>query len=263
MAQSKYEYVRQFEMDDTALPQCFIVVRIDGRCFHQFADLHNFTKPSDDRALHLMNAAAAEVMTQYRDIFIGYGQSDEYSFILQPSAKLFKRRQSKIATTIVSLFSAAYVASWNKYFDYPMQSIPSFDSRCILYPSYQTMRDYLSWRQVDCHINNLYNYCFWKLVDANEVNGGLDPKTAENFLSTTVSADKNELLFSKFGINYNNLPLLHRKGTVLFWQQQLLEVPGKVTPQGEVVKRWKPVLQVKHCDLIRDDFWEKNDIKFV
>jgi len=34
----------------------------------------------------------------------------------------------------------------------------------------------------------------------------------------TVSSDKNELLFSEFGINYNNLPQLYRKGTVLLWQ---------------------------------------------
>ena len=32
-----------------------------------------------------------------------------------------------------------------------------------------------------------------------------------------MSADKNELLFSEFGINYNSLPELYRKGTVLLW----------------------------------------------
>lgn len=26
------------------------------------------------------------------------------------------------------------------------------------------LRDYLSWRQADVHINNLYNTCFWNLV---------------------------------------------------------------------------------------------------
>ena len=33
----------------------------------------------------------------------------------------------------------------------------------------------------------------------------------------TVSADKNELLFSEFGVNYNDLPEIYRKGTVLVW----------------------------------------------
>ena len=37
-------------------------------------------------------------------------------------------------------------------------------------------------------------------------------------LQGTVSSDKNELLFSEFGINYNTLPQIFRKGTVLLWQ---------------------------------------------
>lgn len=36
-----------------------------------------------------------------------------------------------------------------------------------------------------------------------------------SYLQGTVSSDKNELLFSQFNINYNNLPQLYRKGTVL------------------------------------------------
>ena len=31
----------------------------------------------------------------------------------------------------------------------------------------------------------------------------------------TLSGDKNELLFSEFGVNYNNLPEIYRKGTLL------------------------------------------------
>ena len=33
--------------------------------------------------------------------------------------------------------------------------IPSFDARTVLYPNNEILRDYLSWRQADCHINNL------------------------------------------------------------------------------------------------------------
>ena len=35
------------------------------------------------------------------------------------------------------------------------------------------------------------------------------------FLQGTLAADKNENLFSEFNINYNNEPLMYRKGTVL------------------------------------------------
>ncbi|KAI8933537.1 hypothetical protein NX059_009275 [Plenodomus lindquistii] len=70
----------------------------------------------------------------------------------------------------------------------------------------------MSWRQVDCHINNLYNTTFWTLVQ----HGGMDPRAAEQRLSGTVSSDKNELLFKDFGINYNKEPECFRKGTVLY-----------------------------------------------
>ncbi|GFR58438.1 tRNA(His) guanylyltransferase [Elysia marginata] len=35
MAKSKFEYVRQFEADDPCLPNCWVVVRIDGKAFHK------------------------------------------------------------------------------------------------------------------------------------------------------------------------------------------------------------------------------------
>lgn len=55
MAKSKYEYVKAFEQDDSLLPECWIVVRIDGRGFHKFSDAHRYTKPNDKRGLDLMN----------------------------------------------------------------------------------------------------------------------------------------------------------------------------------------------------------------
>ena len=36
-------------------------------------------------------------------------------------------------------------------------------------------------------------------------------------IQTLSKGDKNELLFSEFGINYNNLSTMHRKGTVIVW----------------------------------------------
>ena len=61
----------------------------------------------------------------------------------------------------------------------------------------------------------MYNTCFWSLVQT----GGMTPHEAQQRLKGTVSSDKNELLFSQFNINYNNLPQLYRKGTVLKGEQ--------------------------------------------
>ncbi|CAH8546048.1 unnamed protein product [Schistosoma haematobium] len=179
MAKSIYEYVRNFEIMDPCLPSTWIVVRLDGQGFHKFTAKHNFIKPNDTRGLSLSVRAAERVMQQQKEIVLAYGQSDEFSFVFKKCTEVFNRRASKISSTVVSLFTSSYVFEWPKYFpDTPLLYPPAFDSRVILYPTNKTLRDYLSWRQVDCHINNLYNTCFWKLVQ----NAGLSGTEAEERL---------------------------------------------------------------------------------
>ena len=38
MAKSQYEYVKRFETSDECLKNTWIVVRLDGRCFHRLVD---------------------------------------------------------------------------------------------------------------------------------------------------------------------------------------------------------------------------------
>ena len=61
---------------------------------------------------------------------------------------------SKILTTVVSTFTSYYVHLWSTFFPSKLLTppLPSFDGRVVLYPSTQTLRDYMSWRQVDCKI---------------------------------------------------------------------------------------------------------------
>jgi len=65
MAQSKFEYVRKYEADDKLLPDCWIVVRIDGKAFHKFSDLHGFSKPNDQNALDLVKSNFLSMKSVY------------------------------------------------------------------------------------------------------------------------------------------------------------------------------------------------------
>ena len=243
MAKSKYEYVRTFELEDKLLKNVWIVVRVDGKGFHKFTQEHNFDKPNDIGALNLMNAAAKGVMSELQDIFLAYGQSDEYSFIFKRSSTLFGRRSSKIISTVCSIFTSYYVFNWSNYFSEPLLYPPSFDARVVLYPTVVDVRNYFNWRQADCHINNLYNTCFWALVQK----GGLSTTEAEKRLSKTLSAEKNEILFSEFGMNYNELPEVYRKGSTIIWGNSIDEAQRK-----------RKTLEVLTCDIIGDSFWEDN-----
>lgn len=106
-----------------------------------------------------------------------------------------------------------------------------------------------------------------------------------------MAADKNEMLFSEFGINYNNEPEQFRKGSVLFRDVSLSRLlpierrlkltsqynvkfqdspvksltnaqarhPGEPSKtQREKERKWRSKAEIKleHIDIIRDAFWE-------
>lgn len=212
MAKSRWEYVKRFEVNDSLLPRTWLVVRVDGCSFHKFSDDHNFAKPNDVSALHLMNFCARKVMEKFENIRFAYGQSDEYSFVFPPRCNPYNRRISKLSSIVASTFAVNYSFHWSHFF--PQTSLkypPSFDGRVVQYPTVEVLRDYLNWRQADCHINNLYNTTLWALI-----HGGLSPNEATKRLTGTNSGEKNEILFSDFKVNYNDEPELFKKGTFLF-----------------------------------------------
>jgi len=271
MANTEFGYVRNFEQWDALPPSNWIVVRIDGRGFTKLCKKYDFEKPNDCRALDLANAAAVEVVRQFVDVVLAYGQSDEYSFVFQESTTLFERRSSKLATSIATAFTAEYCMQWSNFFPDPQQALvrpyPTFDGRGVCYPKREILRDYLAWRQADCHINNLYNTTFWNMV----LRGSMSNTEAEQALKGTVSADKNEILFSRFGINYNNEPLIYRKGTVVYRSRKVAEgdeVNGeggtgraadpmsKTQMEKERKRKQKARIVVEHADIIGEAFWE-------
>ncbi|KAF3987617.1 hypothetical protein FT663_04379 [Candidozyma haemuli var. vulneris] len=259
MANSRFEYVKQFERENFLLPQTHIVIRVDGKGFHKFSSHYEFDKPNDIRALNVMNRAAKTIVSHFPDIQMAYGDSDEYSFLLRRTCELFERREMKLVSTFASFMSVFYVMEWNKEFpEKPLvpERLPTFDARAVVYPNAQTVRDYFSWRQVDCHINNLYNTSFWSLIEKC----GMTGQEAENFLSGTVSSDKNEILFSKCGINYNNEPEMFKKGTVIV-REYKEAVPTEELSERQKQRiskaRKKAQIEVLHVDIIKDKFWEE------
>lgn len=194
-----------------------------------------------------MNQAGIGVMQEFRDVILGYGQSDEYSFVFRRSTDAFNRRSSKLLSYVCSLFTSVYVKNWDQWFSKaePMQYPPCFDARIVLYPTDENLRDYLSWRQADTHVNNLYNTAFWSLVQEK----GLTNQQAEEKLRGTLSGDKNEMLFSEFQINYNEISPLFRKGTILMRKQV------EFSQENDRIKR--QLIVPFHCDLIRDKFWKE------
>ncbi|GMG29119.1 unnamed protein product [Ambrosiozyma monospora] len=84
---------------------------------------------------------------------------------------------------------------------------------------------------------------------------------AENRLIGTVSSEKQEILFSQFGINYNNEPEMFKKGTVFVRElKDLPEVSTTDMSKRQLERYYKKVKKSEivemHCDIIKDEFWE-------
>lgn len=261
MANSKFEYVKTFERETHLLPECSILIRVDGRGFHKFSDFYEFEKPNDVRALNLMNKAAHCVMQELSDVFLAYGDSDEYSFLLRRNCQLFERREAKLITTFASSFTAYYITFWSTFFpETPLNPtrLPTFDARAVTYPHNGNVRDYFAWRQVDCHINNLYNTTFWGLIQCCN----LTPQESENKLIGTLAKDKHEILFKDCQINYNNEPEMFKKGTVLVREVMAsLPTQKEELTNSQTKKLYKNLkkAEVKELfvDIIKDEFWLK------
>lgn len=141
MAKSQYEYVRQFEQEDSLLKNCWLVCRIDGRGFHQYANLPGLSDSFGTFVFHahfqvyrdsqlceakrhswlgfdeLLRKTSTlntvfivhyelrcEVMADLGDIVLAFGESDEFSFVFRRDTALFGRRaRFGRNTTLVTL----------------------------------------------------------------------------------------------------------------------------------------------------------------
>ncbi|KAL5662584.1 hypothetical protein ACJX0J_029709, partial [Zea mays] len=217
-----------------------------------FSKVHAFEKPNDENALRLMNACATAVLEKFPDIAFAYGVSDEYSFIFREETEFYHRRESKILSLCVSYFTSVYVMKWKDFFpNKELKEPPYFDARAVCYPNLKTIRDYLAWRQVDCHINNQYNTCFWMLVKS-----GKSEQEAQLALKGTFAKDKNELLAKQFQINYDDELAMFRKGSSVY--REKVETTVKIDDYGEPIKRPRLKVTVAHVDTIGTAFWENH-----
>lgn len=91
--------------------------------------------------VRLLFTSPQEVLNEFPDVRLAYGESDEYSFVLGRSTDMYGRRASKIVSLLVSCFTANYVAKWAAFLpDTPLRSTPMFDGRAVCYPLDSNLR---------------------------------------------------------------------------------------------------------------------------
>src|SRR5215475_14281309 len=106
-----------------------VVVRIDGRAFHQFT--RGLERPYCRRLADALDAAAVRLAGEMIGCRFAYGQSDEYSFVLTdtdpPDAALwFDGNVQKIVSVSASIFTGAFNTAFNG------DEVAAFDCRLLV-----------------------------------------------------------------------------------------------------------------------------------
>lgn len=199
--------MRVFETahDHRVLPGIHMVARIDGRSFSQLTRVENgFDAPYDERFRDCMLAASTRLMSCGFAVLYGYTQSDEISLLFRRDEASFGRKLRKFLSVLAGEASVA--------FSMKLGAPGIFDCRISQLPRDEDVVDYFRWRHEDAHRNALNAHCYWLL----RRQGATDVEATKQLEGVSVAA-RNELLFAN-GINFNELPIWHRRGIGLYFE---------------------------------------------
>lgn len=216
-----YEQIPQIKL----MRRTPVAIRIDGKAFHTFT--RNFDKPFDEVLIESMYKTMKYLCENIQGCVLGYTQSDEITLILVDYKKLnssawFDYEVQKMCSIAASMATMAF----NKYFyqealewynkmkpialadeqavvarlqvyKQAAEKGAMFDARCFNIPK-EEVTNLLYWRQVDAARNSIQ-------------------MVARAYFSHAECQDKNttdlqEMLFQKYGINWNDYPVNLKRG---------------------------------------------------
>lgn len=226
--------------DHCVLPGIFMVARIDGRNFTRLTkEVRQFEAPYDTRFRDTMVATTEHLMTSGFRVVYGYTQSDEISLVLHRDEDVFGRKLRKLDSVLAGEASAK--------FSLLLGDIGAFDCRICQLPDLGRVVDYLRWRNEDAHRNALNAHCYWTLRNA-----GKSAKAAAEVVNGLSVAEKNELLFSTAGVNFNDLPNWQKRGIGLYWEDHKKE--ARNPKRGEQVMAVRRRIKRDHDLPMRDAY---------
>jgi tRNA(His) 5'-end guanylyltransferase len=156
--------------------------------------------------------------------------SDEISLVLVPAGQdsqvYFSGRRDKINSVLASLAAVTF----NRWCPNCMPENNLFDCRCWNVPNLTEATNMLLWREMDATRNSIH-------MAARAV-------FSHNQCKNLSSAELQELLFSKAGINWNDYEIWQKRGTYVLRTRrsrvlsdaELGKIPEKYRPTGPVIR---------------------------
>jgi len=216
-----------------------IILRLDGRGFHNLSLKLNFKKPYDLYFSKSMVGVAKDIFKEFSPLFI-YTFSDEINILL--STIPFSSRIEKLNSVFPSLASSSLtlhlqenLAINNQNLDSKTNSLDnnytldfpvSFDSR-IIPLAIDDVYNYFKWRQNEAWRNYVNSYGYWALREDFS-----KEKSTERLKGMTLS-DIHEFLYSKKGINLNKNPDWQKRGIALYKKKKTVVGIDPMTKKEE------------------------------
>jgi tRNA(His) guanylyltransferase len=185
------DYEKAYGMQ--AMPNCPIMVRIDGKAFHSFTS--NLNKPYDDGLVQAMDTLTYD-LCNFSDAVLGYTQSDEITLVLSkesPEQELFFNGKIQKLCSVLASY-ATY--TFNNIFKNEGK-MALFDCRVFPVPNLSEATNCLLWREMDATRNSIQMAArtYYSHKECNN----------KNF------SDLSDMLINK-GVNWNNYPARFKRG---------------------------------------------------
>jgi len=180
----------------TLMPHSYTILRVDGRAFHTY--LRRATKPYDFDFMYDMKEVGKVLCSEVSGTVFAYGQSDEISLLLcdtEPQSEpWFGGVVQKMASVSASIATAALMEQRGTY------GRPHFDARVFTVP-HAEVPNYFIWRQQDAVRNSISMLA--------------QSKFSQSQLYRKNVNDMQEMLFTEFGINWNDVREDAKRGWVV------------------------------------------------
>lgn len=217
-----------------------IILRLDGRGFHNLSRNLNFKKPYDISFSKSMIEVSKNIFKEFSPSFI-YTFSDEINILL--SEIPFSGRIEKLNSVFPSLASSSLTLELQKNFKIKNQNIEdtetkllknysnlafplSFDSRIIPVATGDICK-YFKWRQDEAWRNYVNSYGYWALRE------DLSKEEATEKMRGYKSSDIHQFLYSKKGINLSKKPNWQKRGIGVYKKKKRIKGTNPILKKEE------------------------------
>ena len=217
-----------------------VLARLDGRAFHSYT--RGLAKPYDPRLSELMVDTLKYLVDKFHPL-VGYVQSDEITLLWAGdytddgvSKVMFNGKYQKLTSVLAATASAYFATEAVNRIPEKANMLPTFDCRVWQVPNKSEAANTFYWREMD--------------ATKNAISMAAHAHFSDKELHGKNGAEKQEMLFSSHGINFNDYPAFFKRGVYVrrevidivvnedHYENELAHIPRNFRPEiGDKITR--------------------------